>query len=463
MTTFPRRVDVLVIGAGLAGCAAALAAAEAGCSVLQIEKEPHSGGSTVLSAGLSAFAGTPEQQRQGITDSAELLRSDILETGLHVSDPALVDAYCREQLATYEWFRSYGVRYGTVHAASGQSVPRSHPSDTRRTLDLLIAAAAERGARLVTGAAAHRLIRVGERVVAVDVRAGDTVSRVEAGAVVIATGGFSQNPQLLERFAPQMNHAVRAGGAGSTGDGLLLAWQLGAGVIDTPHIKATYGIYPWPHEHEYGTGVLAVYKGAIAVNQAGRRFTDESLPYKVLGDASLAQNGGHTWQVWDADVMERSVDDVPIYDLAGRAATGLAVRAETLDELARLIGVPAAELTTTVDQYNAAIDGDTADEFGRVHLSGGVGNRCRIARAPFFAHASTAVVLATYCGLTVTPDSAVLDVFGDPILGLYAAGEVTGGFHGGGYMTGTSIGKAGIFGRIAGATAAAAALTEAAA
>jgi fumarate reductase flavoprotein subunit len=457
-TTLPEYADVIVIGGGLAGCAAALAAAESGATVLQLEKMGETGGSTVLSAGLSAFAGTAEQRMQGIDDSVELLRSDIVETGFHANDEALVDLYCREQLRTYTWLKSHGVTYGTVHAASGQSVPRSHPADTRLMLDLLQASAAELGVQLATSVTVERLERDGaEHGRVTGVRAGvDGASRrIRAGAVVIATGGFSQSPGLLARFAPQMERAVRGGGAGSTGDGMLMGWQLGAGVIDTPYIKGTYGIYPHPVEGERGTGVLAVYKGAVAVNAEGRRFVDESLPYKLLGDASLAQTGGFTYQVFDSGIMAASDDEVPIYDLAAREREGLLVVADTLAELAGRLGLPVEQFLATLARYNAACRDDTPDEFGRTHLSGGVGHRRPIDRAPFYAHASSTVVLATYCGLTITPGMAVVDVFGETILGLFAAGEVVGGFHGAGYMTGTSIGKAGIFGRVAGASAAA--------
>lgn len=445
----PDHVDVIVVGGGLAGCAAALAAAEAGATVLQLEKLAATGGSTVLSAGLSAFAGTAEQKAQGIDDSVELLRRDILETGLQISDPALVEVYCREQLPTYHWLKAHGVSYGTVHAASGQSVPRSHPTNTRRMLDLLLSRTAELGVQLVTGVTVERLERDdsgGGRVTGIRVSVGGHPARIHCGAVVLATGGFSQNPELLTRFAPQMERAVRGGGPGSTGDGLLMAWQLGAGVIDTPHIKGTYGIYPHAVDAEKGTGVLAVYKGAIAINANGARFVDESLPYKVLGDASLRQAGGWTYQVFDAAIMAQSDDEVPIYDLAGRERAGLLVKADTLAELAQRLGLPVSEFQNTAERYNAACRG---------HLSGGVGVPQPIEQAPFFAHASTAVVLATYCGLTVTAEMEVLDVFGEPISGLFAAGELIGGFHGGGYMTGTSIGKAGIFGRVAGTAAAA--------
>jgi fumarate reductase flavoprotein subunit len=451
----PDRVGVLVLGGGLAGCAALLAAAEAGQYAVLLEKTGDIGGSTVRSAGLSAFAGTREQLAQGIGDSVELLKKDLMETGRHVCDEALVDLYCAHQLETYEWLTGHGVEYGEVHAASGQSVPRSHPTDTTGMLVKLLRAAGRLGARLLLDTTAERLVREGHRVVGVDVRTAAGTHRIHADAVVLATGGFARSPELLARFAPQMEHALTAGGDGCTGDGLLMGWQLGAGVVDTPYVKGTYGIFHEPHPDEDGTGILAVYKGAIAVNREGRRFVDESLPYKEIGDAALAQPGVTTWQVFDAQVMAQSNDEVPIYEFAGRSRAGMLLEAGTVAELESLIGLPTGSLVETVADYNTRIADGTPDHLGRKHLSGGVGAPFALDRPPFYAHPSGTVVLATYCGLTVDTRLRVLDVWGQPIERLYAAGEVIGGFHGGGYMTGTSIGKSGIFGRLAGSHAAA--------
>lgn len=451
-TELPDRVGVLVLGAGLAGCAALLAAAEAGQYALLLEKTDAIGGSTVKSAGLSAYAGTEEQAHQGIADSTDLLRKDLLEVGRHRNDPALVDLYCDHQLATYRWLRSHGVEFGEIHAASGQSVPRSHPTDSSLMLERLLQAAGRFGARVMLETGADRLLHDGERVTGVRVSDGRDV---HADAVVLGTGGFSMDPGLLDTFAPQMEHALRQGGAGNQGDGLRMAMALGAGIRDTPYVKGTYGHYAEPHPDEDGTGILAVYKGAIAVNAAGRRFVDESRNYKEIGDAALAQPGVTTWQVFDDRVMAQSNDEVPIYEFAGRRRAGMLVEADSIDELEHRIGLPAGALQQTISDYNAACRGDRVDEQGRSHLSGGVGTPTPIDRPPYFAHPSGTVVLATYCGLTVDTALRVHDWWDRPIPRLYAAGEVIGGFHGAGYMTGTSIGKAGIFGRLAGTHAAA--------
>lgn len=451
----PDRVGVLVLGGGLAGAAALLAAAEAGAYAVLLEKADTLGGSTVRSAGLSAFAGTDEQDEQGIADSVDLLREDILATGGHVNDPALVDLYCERQLGAYRWLKGLGVRYGRIHAASGQSVPRSHPSDTTAMLRALFTAAGRLGARIVTRAGARRLLREDGWVVGVEVERDGERHQVRADAVVLATGGFSRDRDLLARLAPLMKDALLAGGAGNHGDGLLMAWQLGAGMRDLPYVKGTYGIYHEPHPGEDGTGILAVYKGAIAVDRDERRFVDESIPYKALGDASLAQPTARTWQVFDATTMAESNDEVPIYDFGDRLRAGMLETADTIEELATVLGTAPGVLEATVADYNDRIACGESDAFGRVHLVGGVGERRPISAPPYYAQLSATVVLATYCGVTVDPAMRVLDVFGEPIPRLYAAGELVGGFHGAGYMTGTSIGKSAVFGRIAGASAAA--------
>ncbi|QFG20091.1 FAD-dependent oxidoreductase [Actinomadura sp. WMMB 499] len=447
------RYDVAVVGGGLAGAAAAAAAAESGASVLLLEKTATPGGSTVLSSGLNAYAGTDEQAAAGVADDVELLRRDLLETGRHRNDPSLVDAYCREQLGTYRWLRSLGVEFGAPRAASGQSVPRSHPVDTAAAIETLLRLARGRGARIRLGCAAERPVVTGGRVGGLRVRSRDGEEHVEAGAVVLATGGFSRSPALLARFAPGMEKAIKAGGAGSTGDGLRMACSLGAGLADLPYIKATFGVFPWPSSAEEGHGLLAVYKGAVAVNGLGERFTDESLPYKEIGDACLAQPEGVAFQIFDAPVLDLADPQVPIYDFAPRLRAGQIQRADTLAGLADGLGIPGDRLQASVDAYNTAIATGGPDPFGRRTLSGDVGTPRPIGTPPYYGYPSTAVMLATYGGVTVDADTRVLDVYGDPIPGLFAAGEVTGGFHGAGYVTGTSLGKSAIFGRLAGAGA----------
>lgn len=445
--------NVVVVGGGMAGLAALLTAAEAGADAVLIEKRNDLGGSTVLSSGLMAFAGTVEQEAAGISDSPELLRSDLLQVGRGRNSAELVDAYCTRQAATYQWLAERGVAFGHPHGASGQSVPRSHPIDTSAAIQGFARRARAAGARIEFGIRAQRLRTQDGRVTGVLADTPDGETEYKSAAVILATGGFSRSGDLMTRFAPGMEKALRHGGAGSTGDGLLMACKLGAGLADMPYVKGTFGIFPWPSAGEEGTGILVVYKGAIAVNGFGERFTDESLPYKEIGDACLAQPGEIAFQIFDESILGQADADVPIYDFRKRVTHGQVQQADTIGELADKLGLPPDALTKTVEEYNARIATGQSDPLGRATLSGGFGTPVPIAAPPFYGFPSATVVLATYAGVTIDAGARVLDVFGDPIEGLYAAGELTGGLHGAGYQTGTSIGKSAIFGRTAGEAA----------
>ena len=448
--------DLIVIGGGAAGFAAALEAAERGAEVLVLEKQPETGGSSAMSGGCLAFAGTDMQRAEGVEDSADLLASDLRQLGGGEADEALIAAYASHQLDTYEWLKAHGQVFAPgLEASSGQSVPRVHTVDPADMVRLLAARCRATGrVTLLTETAARRVRRDPEsgRVIGALVEGAD--GPIEAHArkgVILASGGFSRNPALIRQFAPDCEHAVFVGGEGNLGDGLRMAWALGADLSDMAQIKGTFGKHPTDELNNHSC--LCVYKGAIAVNQDGRRFVDESLSYKLLGAACLRQPYGTAFQILDAPIMASGDNEVRILDFERRLEEGLFIQADTLEELARQIEVPETELLKTVADYNTFVDAGEDTEFGRRHLVHNHGALRRIETAPFYAYPSTAAVYGTYCGLRVDPDMHVLNVFGERIEGLLAAGEVVGGFHGNAYMTGSALGKALIFGRIAARTA----------
>ncbi len=448
--------DVVVVGAGAAGFAAALSAAESGASVLLLEKQVETGGSSRICGGLLAFAGTDLQRRNGIEDSSQLLFDDLREVGRNANDPALVRAYTDNQLATYQWLCDLGVQFGPrPDASSGQSVPRCHVIDPDAMIEQLAAhARAQPRIEFVIQAAATRLLRQDGRVHAVRLRHDGREHDIAVRrGVVLAAGGFTRNEELIRTFVPKQAKAWVSGGEGNTGDGLLMAWQLGAGIRDVAYIQGTYGKHPTNHTTRHS--LLSVYKGAIAVNLQAQRFVDESLSYKLLGTASLEQSGDHTWQIFDQRIFDTHEEDVSIFDVRHRMQDGMLAVADTLEDLAAQTGLPEAALVDTVERYNAAVRDGVDTEFGRRHLVHNHGTLLPIAEPPFYAHASTAALYGTYCGVTVDPTMQVLDVFHEPIAGLWAAGEMVSGLHGAAYMTGSALGKALIFGRIAGASAAA--------
>jgi fumarate reductase flavoprotein subunit len=449
--------DVIVLGAGLAGYCASLSAAENGGTVLLVEKCPEGGGSTVLSGGFMAFAQTPLQCRLKIDDSPQLLLEDLRTVGgPHVLDE-LLRTYVAEQGDLYAWLTAKGLRFERVELSAGQSAPRSHAIDPGGTIATLHNKAIETGrVEMRTGTTAVSLIRTGNDgpVIGVTVEESGRVEDVMARrGVVIATGGFSRSEEFLRNFAPHQANALRVGGVGNVGDGMRMAWRLGAALRDMGEIKGTYGA----HVTECNNGqeiLLIFYRGAIIVNRAGKRFVDESLSYKLLGDACLCQEGAVSWQVFDRKIFEGARAAARLFDAEPALNRGLLVEADTLDALARKSGIDPAGLVDTVAAYNADCSSGKDRSFGRDGLCHHVGALVAIDCPPFYAYPSTTAVLATYCGLAVDACARVIDVYDEPIRGLYAAGEVTGGFHGRAYMTGSSLGKSALFGRIAGRQAA---------
>lgn len=447
--------DLIVIGGGAAGWAAALAAAQDGATVLLVEKLAESGGSSALSGGCLAFAGTDLQAAAGVSDSADNLYADLREVGKDVNDPALVRTYCDIQLGTYAWLKDAGVRFSPViETASGQSVPRVHTVDPADMVRALKAAAIATGRVEYRPNTSAQALERGEDGRIAGVRLSDGSLETAARGVVLASGGFAKNHDLLMQYAPHYAEAVFVAGAGSHGDGLRMGLEHGADVRDMDYVKGTFGKHPTDETNDHS--LQAVYKGAIAVNQDGQRFVDESISYKLLGDAVMAQPWHTAYQIMDQGIFDTGDDRVRILDFGRRLEEGLFYVADSLEQLAEQIEIEPEVLKATVDRYNSYVDAGHDPEFGRTCLVHKHGELRRIETAPFYAYPSTAVVFGTYCGLRIDEHARVLDTNGAPIPGLYAAGEVTGGFHGAAYMTGSALGKAVVFGRIAGHEAAAA-------
>lgn len=456
MNDHQNEYDVVVLGAGIAGLTAALSAVEHGLSVALLEKTPAVGGSSVMSGGWFAFSGTDEQREQSVGDSADAFLKDLLEVGGHRNDPALLKQYLAHQEDTYRWLKAHGAEFPVIEISSGQSFARSHLSSIKTLIPALAEQFTAAGGTLLLEHRATSLVRDSRgRVNAVVAETPAGTERFTARrGVVLASGGFSRSKELLSVFAPEQLAAIPYGGLGNTGDGLRLAWKLGAGLADMYAVCATYGSHP-DTGIEFHELLTAYYTGAIIVNTEGRRFVDESIDYKSLGAACLAQPEGLGFQVFDSVVRARSHAGVPLKDIDMLERIGHVYRAGTLQELAKAAGIDPAGLVATVERYNAAVAGTEPDEQGRTSLVNGVGDLVPVAKPPFYAYPAKPLMTTTYCGVTIDPQARVLDVDGAVIEGLSAIGEVTGGFHGAAYMTGTSLGKGAVFGRIVAARLAA--------
>jgi fumarate reductase flavoprotein subunit len=455
--------DVVVVGGGLAGHCAALGALEIGAKTLLLEKQADYGGSSILSGGSMSFAGTEAQSLQQISDSPDRLKQDLFDVGGHRNDPALVELFVDRQLETYEWLKSLGIVFHRVQLSSNMSVPRSHPVRPKELLETLHGRALDAGVHYRSNAAVKRLIQKPGEAIVTGVTAeidGKSAQIVARGGVVLATGGFARDKALVEKFVPDQANALRLGGEGNTGDGLVMAWSLGADIADIPYVMATFGVampdYPGSSETLSGPRSLvhAMYRGAVIVNRDAKRFADESKSYKTLGDLCLRQPDALGFQIFDQKVMDQSVEMPITHNYREALDRGLLKTASTIGDLAKTVGLDSAALQATVDRYNKDVAAGEDTVLGRRTLGRGYGALTPIDTAPFYIFPCTSALFSTYGGVKVNNNLEVVRIDGQAISGLYAVGEIMGGLHGEAYMSGSSLSKSAIFGRLAGRHAA---------
>jgi fumarate reductase flavoprotein subunit len=442
-------VDIVCVGAGGAGLAAAAEAAAKGAKVVVLEKTPAMGGSSLICGGALAFAGTDYQAEKGVKDSTDLFYKDLMKVGENVNDPVMAKAYIDKQLDTYDWLKSLGVKINGLGIASGMSVPRSHYVIPKDVIKILSDAAVAKGAKILLAAAATRLVvdeKTGKiRGVLVEKGSRKIYYGAKKG-VILSSGGFSLNKELLAKFVPPMAKAKALVGLGCHGDGLKMAWSSGADIQDMPYIKATFGFDT--EASSMSEFALVYYKGAIIVNKEGKRFVNESISYKLVGDAALMQPDAIGYQIYDAAIREEANKD-QLARTETLEKKGRIKQAATIGELAKAIGIAPQVLEDTVREYNANIEKGADPQYGRKTLVAAFGKPVKIDNAPFYAMVSTAYILGTYGGIRVNEKAQVLNIYGEVIPGLYGAGDILGGVHGAAYMTGTAFGKALVFGRLA--------------
>jgi len=453
------KADVVVVGAGLAGNAAALAAAESGATVLLLEKQSHFGGSSILAGGGLAFAGTDLQKDLRIGDSVESLERDLLTSGAGRNDPQMLRAYLDHQLATFYWLREHGVKFKLAPAATRRGINRIHGTEMGEAARALHDHVLKHPrVKYVCNARGRRLRQDARgRVVGLSAEVEGEAVQVDADrGVVLASGGFVHNRELLQVFAPQWVDAIAMGGRGNTGDGFLMACAVGAGLADMAYIEATLGAsldrYPDVTQRPDSDPSLLfpIVRGAILVNLDAQRFSNEALNYKALGAAGARQRDGVAFQVFDQKVMDRSLASPAPANYKAAYSQGIVRGAPNLAALAAELGIDGAQLEATVERYNAnAAKGIDPDQGRPIPDYGVAGGAC-VDTPPFYAFPCAAALTTTYCGIRTDAQLRVRNVFDEPIDGLYAAGEVTGGFHGAAYLSGTALGKAAVHGRLAG-------------
>lgn len=453
--------DVCVLGAGAAGLAAAIEAADAGCRVLVLEAASEAGGSSALSGGVIYAGGTSVQRELGeVGDDVRSVYERYLDVNRWSVEPGIAEAFAQGSHDAVEWLRGFGVEFGLVIPSPIERIRRGHKvlGMGAKLMVVLEREARERGVEIRTRHRVDGLVIEDGRVVGVTV--GD--ERISAGAVIIATGGFGQSREMIERHLPstaahgEVTWSVSA--PTCVGDGLHLGEQAGAAIVGHDRCLALIT----PGFGQYFDVVPPAW--LVYVNRAGQRFADEKMPYGTTSTLVASQPGGVAVAVLDADTHAFAEPGTPSHqggpspnwnnrELDRNVERGLVIRADTLEELAAALGVDAAGLVATLEVYNQDCVAGRDRRFGKDPAW-----MRPVATAPFYgAVIRPAMIALTSCGIRIDPSARALSAAGTAIPGLFAAGETTGGAMGPQYAgSGSSIANSLVFGRLAGRSAAAA-------
>lgn len=451
--TVTMSTDVVVVGAGGAGLAAALTAAQNGADVVVLEKMAMVGGASSMAGGGTNATGSQWQQSYGIEDSPEAYFMDIMENGHFFSDARTLWLYANTQGAAFDW----------LVAEDGAALPyvNSQPSPSAEhtygrtfspegggagVVSALQQKVTDLGVEILLETPAQELMVTDGTVTGVKALAADgTPYEITANSVILATGGYGANTDMLPETVTSLPYA---GAVSATGDGLNMATAIGADAInlDKVNIQPHSIILPDGRGQHTFQGCLAMYNktGSILVSDQGVRFVNEQGSANDI-KAGMEQNE-HSYLIMDAASFETyaqtciashnfTQEQLDQWLEANGTSNPVFAHADSLEDLAAIVGIPSGALTETVERYNGFVSAGEDTDFGR-KVSTAMGD------GPYYAVAMNLRYYATLGGLHINDNMQVLDTDGQPIQGLYAAGEVVGGVVGDIYAPGSLFGWA---------------------
>ncbi|AUI79304.1 MULTISPECIES: flavocytochrome c [Lactiplantibacillus] len=435
--------DVVIIGSGGAGLTAAIQAHELGLKPVILEKMPKIGGNTTrASSGMNA-AETNVQLHHHIVDSFGDFYDETLKGGGNLNNQALLKFFTEHSALAIDWLADHGIELDDLTITGGMSVMRTHrPSSMAPIGGFLVTELLKQVAAaklpLFTDIKVDQLVQTDGKITGVKATTANGAVTINAGAVLLATGGFGANKALLGKYRDDLKNYQTTNQPGATGDGILLAEAVGAKVVDMDQVQV-HPTVQQDTDHAYLIGEAVRGEGAILVDQQGKRFVNE-LDTRKNVTAAIDQLGGTgAYLIFDRGIRDR-VKAVEFYDHIGLVKTGADLAA-----LATEAGLDADTLTQTVADWNQAVANHADTAFKRT-----TGMDRDIAKGPFYAIHIAPAVHYTMGGVGINPATQVLDKQDQPINGLFAAGEVVGGLHGNNRIGGNSIAETVIFGRQAG-------------
>ncbi len=445
-------VEVVVVGAGGAGMTAAITLAQQGVDVVIVEKGSIVGGNTSRATGGMNAAETQYQEEAGIEDSVQLYIDDTMAGGYDINNIDLVTTMAENSNEALVWLESIDAYLPEPGRAGGASVNRAHaPVDEEGKkkpvgsylVQQYSAELDELGIEVIYDTQVTEVLLNEDGSAAGVVGTADhgTVT-INADAVVVATGGFGADLEYVAELNPALDGFVTTNASTITGDAIEFLGAINANFVDLEQIQ----IHPTVNQEDgYLISESLRGSGAILVNNSGVRFTDELLTRDVVSANVLAQDGSFAYLVVDQAMLDKSST------IAGYIQNGYMQEAATIEELATIMNVDAATLETTMSDWSAAVAAQEDTAFGRSGLDLVDSD---LTTAPYFVATIAPGVHHTMGGVEINTNAEVIDVDGNVIPGLYAAGEVTGGVHGGNRLGGNAVTDIVVFGLIAGENAA---------
>lgn len=433
--------DIVVIGAGGAGLSASIKASQGGAKVILLEKQGTVGGNTISATGGLNAAETSVQKKLGIADSKDQFYKDTMKGGYNLNNPELVRNMVEEAPETVDWLISVGVDLSDVGKMAGSTNSRTHRPQGgaavgAHMVPVLEKAAVNAGVDLRKSSKVVDIIKKDGRAAGVIVEKNGKKYTISAKAVIIATGGFGANPDMVVKYKSDLKGFGTTNHKGATGDAFAWIEKFNAGLTQMDQIQTHPTVVP-----SNGMMITEAVRGngAIMINREGKRFGSEMATRDVMSAAVLSQTGGTAYLVFDTSVRKS------LKAIEGYVKQGLLTEGETPEELAKKLGIPAEALVETIKRYNGFVASGNDGDFGR---KGSEMPRA-LSEGPYFAVEVAPAIHHTMGGIVINKKAEVLDVNGRPVPGLYAAGEVTGGIHGGNRLGGNAVADICVYGKIA--------------
>lgn len=444
-------VDVLVIGAGACGLAAAIAAHDAGADVAIVEKLDRPGGNSSLSTGSVPAANSRFQREAGIKDDPETMVRDLMAIAKETEDLALVKRMAEVSAETVEWLiDTVGARMVLITAYKhiGHSIQRLHAPVSRRGQDLVddfLKAIETRDIPLAVGNGVEDLLIEDGCICGAKIRSTEGESVVRARKVILAVNGFAADPELVKQHCPEIAGAQYFGARGSHGDAIKWGRKVGAALANMGAYQG-YAAVAYPHGSLLSW--TTIEKGGVLLGQNGQRFGDESLGYSGYARVVLEQ-GEFAYAVFDQKIFDVAALEEEFMELV---QYGGVKKANDLTSLAALFELDPVAVEAEIALSNEAASGKGTDRFGRHNF--GLGPL----QGPFYMCRVVPGLFHTQGGLRVDADARVLDQQGQAIPNLFAGGGAASGISGKagalGYASGNGLLTAIALGRLAGRKAA---------